>query len=207
MTIETFKPLAHKWKIERIFQSGTHPTRIQKTCTVCTVSGGKSRLEGVAPCPGKPHSADCMSQLDYMMVGNFFQCDCGRNKGHRDKLPEKVEVCIHCARPRPGTSLTRCAKSVNGWHTFRMRKNHDEEMTMSKNKGVPTTTLCMCTSCKKPGYYQVDMRNVEFSHEKGLSFESKNLFGMPCKFCGNKLPPLAPQVTLSGKLIQKGRPS
>jgi len=78
---------------------------------------------------------------------------------------------------------------------------------MSKNKEVLVETLCMCTSCKKPGYYKIEMKNVEFSREKGLSFNSNNLFGMPCKFCGNKLPPLAPQVNKSGKLIQKGRPS
>lgn len=92
MTIETFRPLAHKWKIERVFVTGTHPTRIRKTCTVCTVSGGKSRLEGVAPCPGVPHTADCLQRLDYMMVATFFFCECGRNKGHRDKIISKQVI-------------------------------------------------------------------------------------------------------------------
>lgn len=126
MTTEVFKPLDHKWKIDRLYRPGMrHPTRIEKSCSACKVSGRKSFLEGIGPCPGVPHDPECLRHFGHMRMGEsaHFECQCGANKDHEKKKPWKVEECIHCHRPRSETHLTRCAKSGNDWHTFKLRKN------------------------------------------------------------------------------------
>jgi hypothetical protein len=118
---EVFRPLPHQWKIERRYVGGQHPLSIRKTCTVCTVSGHKSGLESVAPCPGEPHSADCLKSFRYMRIGDHFECECGVNAGHRLKPFWKVHVCRHCDRPYD-KFLTKCLKSPNEWHDYHWRK-------------------------------------------------------------------------------------
>jgi hypothetical protein len=135
VSAEIFVPLAHEWDIKSAYRPGLrHPTRIEKTCTVCKITGRKSSMEGCAPCPGAEHSAECLKSYGWKRVNDFFECQCGSNKDHQKKKFWKIDACVHCDRPRAETHLTRCSKSGNGWHTFRLRKiGEDHEIRKTGN--------------------------------------------------------------------------
>jgi|CXWL01.1.fsa_nt_gi ribosomal protein S14 len=130
MTTEVFIPLSHDWKIERHYRPGlSHPTSIEKTCTSCKISGRKSFMEKIGPCPGVPHSADCIKRLGYMRMADgpnaYFECQCGKNKDHEKKPFWKVNLCRYCDREHGSTlgNLTQCLKAPDKkFHDFRWRR-------------------------------------------------------------------------------------
>lgn len=122
MTIEVFIPLAHKWDTRRLLKGGRHPTYLEKSCTVCKLTGRKSNIECCAPCPGVEHSAECRRSYGWKKVNSFFACECGANKDHQKKKFWKIDACIYCDRQRADSHLTTCQKSATGWHVFRLRK-------------------------------------------------------------------------------------
>lgn len=124
---DIFKPLSHKWKIERHYRPGlSHPTRIEKTCLACGANGYKSMMEKIAPCPGVPHDQACIKSFGHFMIGDgptaHFFCQCGVNKDHEKKKFWKVHVCRDCDRPHEVRYFTKCLKSPIGWHHWHWRK-------------------------------------------------------------------------------------
>jgi len=66
--------MKHRWEWWQERRAGTHPLALMKRCLTCGVTGRKSSLEWVKPCPGVPHTQACLHDMGHLHHGPPCAC-------------------------------------------------------------------------------------------------------------------------------------